>query len=109
MRRLALIMLLASCGEPARPHAPPDVLARMNPNADTSHNPTLKTYGSKWGWGRLFHHDDVPDAFYTPANPPHYYMGCGGCASNDPAGVLGLLALIPALARRRRMRCSTAS
>lgn len=92
MRALILAALLVGCTEPA-PRAPPDVLARMKPHADTSHNPTLKTYGSSWS---LFGNSA------ERSSTGQYFTGCGGCSSDDPSGLLVLLAALPLATRRRR-------
>ena len=81
---------------------PSSTLEHQNPGADTSHNPTLKTYGSRWNLGSLFHWGHPSNPFGEVAGPaPHYYTGCGGCSSNDPSGALVLLAFVPLVRRRR--------
>ena len=113
-----LLVLVVACGrpqgaeEPREPQEPmpSSVLDKQDPTAHYDHHPTGKLVGGGggWHWPRLFG-GGAPDPFNGGGEAPHYYTGCGGCTSDDPASVLVLLALIPAFARRRRMRCSTAS
>lgn len=106
MRSLVVLVFVASCGQPPPPQDPADMmpsatLEHQDPGADTSHNKTIKTYGSRWTWGSLFHSGPSFPSFGDTSSPPHYYTGCGGCASSDPSNALMLLALAPLLRRRR--------
>ena len=112
MRVGAVVVMLAGCGPkpgPREEFMSSETLEHQDPKADTSHHPTLRTYSSGWSWGNLFGHSSSSNPFSSPGSPPHYYTGCGGCASDDPSSLLVLLASMPAFARRRRIRCSTAS
>lgn len=113
-----LLVVLAACGRPQgaeEPHEPQEpmsseTLDKQDPTAHYEHHEPLKRNDGYFaGLRNFFRGDSTPDPFAGSSTPPHYYMGCGGCASGDPSNALVLLALMPAFARRRRMRCSTAS
>jgi len=100
MKRIALALWLASCAtvEQPREMAPPDVLARMKPNADTSHNPVL--WSSSEGEGCNTEHDSIGGGGGPGCAP--YRQGCGrprGGRAGD-FSVLGAIAIV--LRRRRR-------
>jgi hypothetical protein len=105
---LVAIVLVASCGprppaeEPQEP-MPSAVLDKQDPTAHYEHHPSGKLVGGGggWHWPHLFG-GGAPDPFYGPSEPPHYYTGCGGCSSDDPANVLVVFAIAPIVLRRRR-------
>lgn len=108
---VAIVAALASCGpkpEPRDETMPSATLDKQDPTAHYEHHDSPTAGGGAW-WRNFHPFSAPPDPFAGPTDPPHYYTGCGGCSSDDPSGALALLALIPAFARRRRMRCSTAS
>jgi MYXO-CTERM domain-containing protein len=101
VHRLALVVVVASCaGDPPPIMAPPDVLARMKPNADTSHNREL-TRSSIGGC------DDGPSEPVFDGCGPGFREGCGSPRGGGHGGraggfmVLGALGLV---VRRRRRR-----
>ena len=123
---LVLAVLLAGCTiagssrGPAAPAQPTDdmmpssVLDRQDPGADTSRNPELSRSGSRSLLGELLDgllpsRGPAP-AFDTPAEAPHYYKGCRGCASDRPGGLPALLiaAGLTLRIRRRRRRAAAA-
>jgi hypothetical protein len=108
MRCLVLALAVAACGprpgaeEPQEP-MPSETLDHQNPAADTSKNPTLRTYGSRWSWGDFFHIRGPSNPFgETTGAAPHYYTGCGGCSSHGDAALVNVLLLAWLVARRRR-------
>ena len=94
---LALAVLLAGC---------------TISGADTSRNPELSRSGSRSLLGGLLG-DLLPSrgpapVFDTPAEAPHYYKGCRGCAADRPGGLPALLvaAALTLCIRRRRRRAA---
>ncbi|HUS27467.1 MAG TPA: hypothetical protein VMZ53_03130 [Kofleriaceae bacterium] len=116
MRATIVLLLLVGCGRPAgsgmgaeepQDPMPSSTLEHQNPAADTSKNPTLHTYGSRWHWPSFFHFGGPPDPFASVGGAaPHYYTGCGGCSSHDPSNALIVFALMPLVVRRRRVRAA---
>jgi MYXO-CTERM domain-containing protein len=109
VRRILIAMtLLVACGprppaeEPQEP-MPSETLDHQDPGADTSHNKTIHTYGSRWHWPHLFNFGGTPDPFGNVGGAaPHYYTGCGGCASDDRSSLFVVVVLAALLRRRRR-------
>ena len=102
MRLIVLAMLLTSCGPKAAPHdefMASATLDKQDPTAHYEHHDPPKAGGHWWS---SFHPFSAPaDAFAGPTDPPHYYTGCGGCASNDPSGALALVVLASLVGGRR--------
>ena len=102
--------------QPTEEMMPSEVLDRQDPGADTSRNPELSrsSSGSLLGglFGGLFG-GPSSSLMVGPAEPPHYYKGCGGCASDrGSAGAGGALVLAHGLSlslSRRRRRSSRRS
>lgn len=96
--------------QPTEEMMPSEVLDRQDPGADTSRNRELSRSSSRSFFdgilGGLFGGVSSGGAMAGPAEPPHYYKGCGGCGS-DRGGAGGAGALVLALGlslRRRRVR-----
>jgi MYXO-CTERM domain-containing protein len=109
VRATAIVfLLLAACGprpgaeEPQAP-MPSETLDKQDPKAKYEHyEPRKPSFGSRlknsfWPWRA-----STPDPFTGSSEPPHYYTGCGGCASDDRSSLLVVLLLAGLIFRRSR-------